>query len=377
MTPTLRVAFVAGSLTQGGAEKQFVYMARALRDSGAEVTIYSLTQREHYETVLAAEGIRPMWVGRVSHPPARLATLASVLMRHRPHILQSTHFFGNLYAAILGRLCGAIGIGSIRNDTYFDMQANGRWGPWLLRTPRVLLANSWAAQHNAEVMGVRGDRIHVLPNVIDLCEFDRGEHEPIGMAAARERPIAIAVCRLVPMKRVDRFIRALALARAHVPSLTGIIVGDGPERAPLEELARSIPGVAGGLTFVGRRSDVPRLLRQADMLVLSSDHEGFPNVVLEAMAARLPVIATPAGDVRRVVTDGETGYVVPFDDIEAMAARMVHLAETLPLRQQLGGAGRAKVERSYSYSMLGARLRAIYSSMARDHRHLRALAVLQ
>ena len=377
MTTTLRVAFVAGSLTQGGAEKQFVYMARALRASGAQVDVYSLTRGEHYEAILNADGIPPKWVGRVSPPPARLAALASAFIRRRPHIIQSTHFFGNLYAAILGRVCGAIGIGSIRNDGIFDMQANGRWGPWLMRTPQVLLANSWAAQQNAEAMGVRADRIHVLPNVIDLGEFDGDERSRRGADPLREEAVAMAVCRLVPMKRLDRFIRALALARRQVPSLKGVIVGDGPERASLEALARSIADLDRGLTFVGRSSEVPRLLRQADMLVLSSDHEGFPNVVLEAMASRLPVIATPAGDVRRVVADGETGYVVPSEDMGAMASRMVSLATSRSLRQQLGRAGRARVEQSYSFGALGGRLRAIYSSVARNQRHFRALAVLQ
>ena len=373
---TLRVAFVAGSLTQGGAEKQFVYMARALRDSGADVSVYSLTQGEYYEAALAAEGIEPTWVGRRAQPPARLAALAAAFLKRRPHIVQSTHFFGNLYAAVLGRLCGALGIGSIRNDGYFDMQANGRWGPWLLRMPQVLLANSWAAQKHAETMGVRADRIHVLPNVIDLAEFDRDWN-------ARTRPFpaslptAIAVCRLVPMKRLDRFIQALALARREVPALTGLIVGDGPERAALENLARQTANLNGACRFVGRSDHVPQLLSQADMLVLSSEHEGFPNVVLEAMAARLPVVATPAGDVRRVVADGETGYVVPGDDVAAMASRMVRLATSPVLRQQFGNAGRARVEQSYSFGALGARLHSIYRSMATDQRDFRALAVLR
>jgi glycosyltransferase involved in cell wall biosynthesis len=372
----LRVAFVAGSLTQGGAEKQFLYMARALRDSGAEVDVYSLTRGEYYEAALIAEGIRPIWVGRWGPPPARLAALAPAILKRRPHIVQSTHFFGNLYAAMLGRLSGALGIGSIRNDAYFDMGANGRWGPWLLRMPQVLLANSWAAQHNAETMGVRADRIHVLPNVIDLGEFDRSGEDATSLPPRSEAPTAIAVCRLVAMKRLDRFIAALALARQDVPALRGLIVGDGPERGLLERLAADA-GLNGGCTFVGRSDRVPRLLRQADMLVLSSEHEGFPNVVLEAMAARLPVVATPAGDVRRVVADGETGYVVPSDDVGAMAARMVRLATSPTLRHELGNAGRARVEQSYSFSALGGRLRSIYCSMASDRRDVRALAVLQ
>jgi glycosyltransferase involved in cell wall biosynthesis len=215
----------------------------------------------------------------------------------------------------------------------------------------------------------------VLPNVIDLCEFDRERHS-LEAPARDEEPTAIAVCRLVPMKRLDRFVHALARARQDVPSLKGIIVGDGPERAPLQALAKSIDGLNGSLRFVGRSDEVPTLMRRAHMLVLSSDHEGFPNVVLEAMSAALPVVATPAGDVTRVVTDGETGYVVPFGDIDAMAARMVRLATSPALRKRLGQAGRARVEQSYSFGPLGERLLAIYRSMAETQHHSRALTVL-
>jgi glycosyltransferase involved in cell wall biosynthesis len=372
----LRVALIAGSLTQGGAEKQLVYMARALRDCGVDVRVYSLTRGEFYESVLKAEGIEPVWVGAIGHPAARLAILVRAFRHCHPHIVQSTHFFANLYAGIAARTCGAIAVGSIRNDGAFDLQANGRWGPWLLRAPAVLLANSAAARTHAESVGTPANRIHVLDNVINLREFDRALGAGAAAPVAADPPVAIAVCRLVAMKRLDRFIQALARARERVPDLRGIIVGDGPERPRLEALARSLNGTSEHLTFAGRRDDVPALLRGAHMLVHTSDHEGFPNAVLEAMAAGLPVIATPAGDVRRVVVDGETGFVTPFDDVTGMADRMVQLATAPELRRRMGEAGRARVERAYSFAALGGRLLATYRAMAETQRDLRALAVL-
>jgi glycosyltransferase involved in cell wall biosynthesis len=373
---TLKVAFVAGSLTQGGAEKQFLYMVRALRERAIDVSVFTLTRGEFHEGPLRANGIEPVWVGRHGHPAARVMALAQKLARRRPHIIQSTHFFSNLYAAILGRVFGALAIGSIRNDAYFDMAANGRWGPWLMNLPPAQLANSWAACRNAQLLGVPIARIHVLSNVIDLDEFDRRCRQEGHAADRAPGPVAVAVCRVVQAKRLDRFVRALARARRDMPALTGIIVGDGPERAALQELASSLPGLRGGLTFAGRSDDVPAWLGRADMLVLSSDHEGFPNVVLEAMSARLPVIATPAGDVLRIVEHDETGFVVPFDDIDAMASHMVRLARSPALRARLGEAGRKRVEQFHSYQTLGDRLLATYRTMAETERHLRALAAV-
>jgi glycosyltransferase involved in cell wall biosynthesis len=367
---------VAGSLTQGGAEKQLVYMAQALRARGAEVRIYSLTRGEFYEGVLRDRGFLPIWVGHHRHPAARVVVMARAFRGFQPHIVQSTHFFANLYAALAGRMAGALPIGSIRNDGAFDIDANGRWGPWLLRVPPLLIANSTAAQRHAESVGTPQHKIHLVANVINLAEFDR-DRETEQTADHRTEPVAITVCRLVPMKRLDRFIRALAIARRQVPALRGLIVGDGPERPGLEALARSIDGMTAALTFAGRSDRVPTLLRQAQMLVHTSDHEGFPNAVLEAMSARLPVVATPAGDVSRVVVHGETGYVVPFDDEDAMAAHMVRLAQSTTLRDRMGAAGRARVEQSYSFGSLGERLLATYRSMAESRGDRRALTALQ
>ena len=98
-----------------------------------------------------------------------------------------------------------------------------------------------------------------------------------------------------------------------------MIVGDGPLWTALHQRAQDLGLLPDGVAFLGRRNDVPALLGSADMLVLSSDHEGCPNVVMEAMAARRPVVTTPAGDAGVLVEDGVSGYVVPFDDVEAMA----------------------------------------------------------
>jgi glycosyltransferase involved in cell wall biosynthesis len=171
---------------------------------------------------------------------------------------------------------------------------------------------------------------------------------------------------LIVEKRVDCFLDALAQARRTVPDLKGLIIGDGPERPRLERQAASLGLVPGNIEFLGRRSDVPALLGQAAMLVHSSANEGFPNAVLEAMTAGLPVITTPAGDAGIVVQDGVSGYVVPFADVDRMAERMVQLALSPGLRRRFGEAGRKRVEQRYSYESLADRILATYRSIVRQ-----------
>jgi glycosyltransferase involved in cell wall biosynthesis len=360
----LRVAFVTGLVGERGAEKQLVYMASALKAAGVEVRIFTLKKEMgFYGPKLAGQGIEPVWVGRSRNPLLRLASLTVKLRQFAPDFVQATHFYTNLYATVSGRLAGGIAIGCSRNDVFSEIKDCGGWGRWLLRVPTFLLVNSHAAKSNSESLGLDPTKIHVISNVIDLPDFDARQSKPAPALARPGQPVAIAVGRLFTQKRFDRFLLALARARATVPDIKGIIAGDGPEWAALEQQAKALDLFPDNLAFVGRRSDVPALLRQAHMLVLSSDHEGFPNVVLEAMAARLPVIATPAGESDLLVHHGETGYLVPFDDTDQMGDRMAQLAQSPALRQNMGEAGRQKVEQHYSYENLAKRLLSIYRDL--------------
>jgi glycosyltransferase involved in cell wall biosynthesis len=371
----LRVAFVVGNLGLGGAEKQLVYMARALHEANIEVRVYSLTQGDFYDSALQAIGIQPIWIGQHANTLMRLAALTIALRQFRPHVLQSAHFYTNLYTTVAGLTWRAVAIGAIRNDTLQDIELNGRWGRWLLNLPPVLIANSYAAKQNAEALGLQATTVHVMPNVIDLAAFD--QRMPQRAAAVQAGPpVAIAVATFKAQKRLDRFLAALALARRELPNLQGILIGEGSERPYLEGLASNLGLIPDGLRMLGRRDDVPALLGQATMLVLSSDHEGFPNVLLESMAAGLPVITTPAGDASAVTQNGVTGYVTPFDDIDAMAERMVLLARSPELCRSLGEAGRRRVEQLYGFDGLAERLLSTYRAIAQQYGDRRLRAVL-
>jgi glycosyltransferase involved in cell wall biosynthesis len=371
----VRVALVAGCLVQGGAEKQLVYTARALQTVGAEVRVFSLTRGQYYEPVLRELGLEPCWIGRYAHPLLRVGVLAAQLWRFRPHVIQSNLFFTNLYAALAGRVCGALTIGASQSDLTYEMKDTGAWAPWLLRLPATLVTNTHAAKRNAEALGLDPAAVCVLPNAIDLTDFD-ARLNPGGRATRVGPPTAITVGWLIRAKRYDRFLEALALARRTVPEMRGVLVGDGPERVPLERQADALGLLPHAVRFLGHQSNVPALLADSDLLVSCSDHEGLPNVILEGMAARLPVVTTPAGDCGLVVEDGRTGYVVPFDDVEGLAERMVRLARAPGLRRQFGEAGRQRVEEEYSLDGLAGRLLAIYRALGQQqqkHELLRRL----
>jgi glycosyltransferase involved in cell wall biosynthesis len=226
-------------------------------------------------------------------------------------------------------------------------------------------------------LGVDEVRCHLVSNVIDLPDFDAQARRAPPTMPRSWSPIVATVCTLADYKRVDRFLAALALARQGMPRLGGLIIGDGPERTRLEALAAERGLVPHGVRFLGRSQAVPALLRHVDIYLLTSQHEGFPNVLLEAMAARLPVVTTPAGDAGRVVEEGVTGYVVPFDGVQEMAQRVLQLANSTLLRRRFGDAGRLRVERSYSYNGLARRLLSTYRAIIQQQRNRGALEALE
>ncbi len=374
----LRVALLAGSLDEGGAEKQLLYMARALLESAVDVRLYCLRKGEFYEAQFRSMGIPFVWVGRFGNPLLRLVTLVVAMSRFRPHVIQSAHSYANLYAALAGRALGAVSLGALRGTLRYSWEANGFWTPWLMKMPTALIVNSAAAVSELEKSRLSDGRpVYLVPNTIALSgDRESGGMRSHGGAVPGSGISAVFVGRLVSVKRLDQFLQAFVKAFRQEKRLRGVVVGDGPQRGEMEKLAEDLGLGPESVVFLGRRDDVPALLRQADMLVVSSDHEGFPNVLLEAMAARLPVVTTPAGDAGLVVQDGITGYVVPFNDIEGMAERMVRLARSPDLRRQLGEAGRKRVEQQYSFAGLAARLLFLYCDIARRRNKRSLLRIL-
>src|SRR5260221_7944339 len=365
----LRVAVVASSLKLAGAEKQTVYMARALIQAGIDVQFFYLGGGGHYETVLRQSGV-PIWqIYAANQPWFMLAGLIGTLCRLGPHIVLAAQFGVLVYGAPAGRCCGALVLGGVRSDGVYELNAHGRLSRWMVRLAHGLVANSNRARQNLINKGIRPQKIEVLPNVIDLREFDERSEAPAGVSIPMDRVIVAAVGSLHPCKRFDRFLEALAVARRSEPALTGVIAGaDCGAKTAVQARANGLGLAPHELVFLGEVDQVPALLARAAMLVLTSDYEGFPNVILEAMSARLPVISVPAGDASVIIQHNETGYVVEAEDIPSMAAFMVQLAQSPATRRKFGEAGRQRVEQEYNYDLLADRLVAVFQRFASRQR---------
>jgi glycosyltransferase involved in cell wall biosynthesis len=355
----MNISFVAGTLGQGGAERQLYYNVKALRESGAAVTVLCLTTGEFWESRLAALGARVVWVGQSRNRVALLLRIVRELRAARPDLVQSQHLYTNLYVVAAARILRLPEVGAIRNDSPPEVQACGRvMGRLSLRAPRVVAANSMTAIRSALRTGLRRGPFRFLPNVVDTNEF-----RP--MPRSDQRPFTVVfVGRLVRQKRVDRFLSVLAeVVRRSTMPISAMIVGSGPERTRIEEQARSLGLLPGVVTLREAVGDAAPIYASADLLVNTSDFEGTPNVVLEAMSCGLPIVATPCGDVPEIVRHGESGYVVDAGDEEAMVQLILGLAGNTALRAEMGRAARAHIEATRSLERLPATLREFYSAV--------------
>jgi glycosyltransferase involved in cell wall biosynthesis len=263
-----------------------------------------------------------------------MLTFMWLAIRHRPDIVGGFHLLVNgLVAGLLARLVGA-------RSLYFcvggpmEVLGGGVWAEnrifGLLETPDPMVergliravgeldlvvtmgtgAVTFFRQH-----GVDTD-FRVISGSIDTKRFS---------PTSAPRPIdLILVGRLAVIKRIDLFLRAVGLVAKRVPTVTAVVVGDGPLRGPLERLSREL-GIQDRVSFAGHQSKVEDWLRRARVFVLTSDSEGLALSVMEAMASGLPAVVSDVGDLGDLVVDGVNGHLVTERSPEAFAERIVEL----------------------------------------------------
>lgn len=352
----LNLCFLAGTLGQGGAERQLYYILKALRDSGANPRLMCLTRDEFWEKKVTELKVPVTWIGNHQSKLARVVALVKALRRNPPDILQSQHFYTNLYVAAAARALGIREIAALRNDGISEMRANGPvLGRLSLRVPRLLVANSRAAIRNAIALGVPDARLHFLPNVVDTLQFKPEPREP------KRTVTLITAGRLVEQKRLDRFLRiVMNISRHSQFPIKAIIVGKGPLQSQLEMQAAQMNLLPDVVEFRGAIDDMASVYQEADLFVLTSDWEGTPNVVLEAMSCGLPVVATRAGGIAEIIHHGETGDLVDVGDEDAIAKYLNILIGNRELRLQRGIRAREYIESNHSPQRLPTLLAEIY-----------------
>lgn len=167
------------------------------------------------------------------------------------------------------------------------------------------------------------------------------------------------VASLTKQKRLDLFLHSVRLLVQKHPDLSALIIGDGTLKGELATLSTSM-GLANTVRFLGNRKDVPRLMQLMNVFVLSSDWEGLPMTIIEAMASRTPCVVTDVGGNREAVLDGQTGFLVPPRDPEAMAGKIAELLEDADLAAHFGEGGFQRFQMMFTASGMVTKTEQIY-----------------
>jgi len=345
----LRILFLLTSLAYGGAETQVVRLAIWLKLRGWEVAVASLMPPKAYVEDLEAAGIPVFSLGirRKLPDPRPVLRLVQIIRKWRPDIVHSHMVHANLLARIVRFLAPIpVLICSARS-----IDEGSRFREILYRLTDSLCDLTTQVSHAGleryvRVGAVPRHKIRYIPNGVDTERFKPNLEDRLKFRKELgvDGFVWLAVGRFDPPKDYPSMLQAFARVVHKHSNTILLIAGDGPLRKTMENLAREL-GIEKRTKFLGIRRDIPQLMNAADAYVMSSSWEGMPNVLLEASATGLPIVATDVGGNREIVLDGVTGFLVPPRNPEALARTMLRIMDLSDEeRKEMGKRARKHIE---------------------------------
>lgn len=344
-------------------------LARYLQAKGESVGVVSLAAEGPVSELLRADGID------VGHCDATgpwdwraVAKLATTISERRPDVVHSLLFHANIAARLACVLAGfdprrlicEIQTAEIERCWHLPVDR------WTHRLCRCTICNSPSVlEHLASAARMPRSRLRLIHGGVDVDSI------ALALPASRQElgipdgdPLLLWVGRLDPIKGLDVLVEAAVRINKKLPVRLAI-VGDGTYRDELRHIvARS--GIADRIHMLGARSDVPRLLKAADVFVFPSRTEGLPNSLLEAMAAALPIITTDAPGCRDLIDHESTGLLVPVDQADTLAVAIVRVLEDRELGLRLGRTAAQRVARNFPLEKCFESYRAAFRETLSD-----------
>ncbi len=363
-----KICYIIGQLSRHGAERQLYELVRRIDKEKFLPVVISLSQINPWAEEIRKTGVEVMVIPRKKkREAARLYRLWKLLRMLKPDIVHTYLIPGNFYGRVAAFLSGVpVIISSERNlpeigkdKTRFRMCLD----KVLSTVTDGIICNSYKAS------GILTGKYHfdrrkvfTVHNGIDAAEFI--DTESAKNYLERKRVTIGTVGRLWPQKNHIMF---LDVARAVVDRkgderICFLIVGDGPLRKELEQYAKSA-ALSDSVVFAGERFDIPQVLREIDVFVMTSSYEGLSNTVMEAMLSGLPVVATDVGGNGELVVDGLTGYLCPWNDPSAMSDKIMGLIGDRDKMKRMGEHGREKMLKEFSVEKMVRRTEDIYSEL--------------
>jgi glycosyltransferase involved in cell wall biosynthesis len=339
-----------GQLGVGGLERQLCYLLETMDRERYRpaVVVWNFREEDFYVPFIRQLEVPLHSLGSSVSGTGKLMAFRRMVMQIRPEVVHSYSFYTNFAAwwATLGT--NAVAVGTVRSDfAYAKRESGALLGRLSARWPRTQIFNSSVAKKAACC-----DRSLFVPKQLSLVRnsVDLECFRSVRLTNGR-RPRIVGVGSLLPVKRWDRLIQAASVLKERGFDFCVQIAGSGPLREKLQRQAAEL-GIADRISLLGHVKDIPGFLGEATFLTHTSDSEGCPNVIMEAMASELPVVATDAGDTPLLIEEGKTGFVVGRGDNATLVERMATLLRDGALRVRMGKAGRAKAEGEFGLDRL-------------------------
>ena len=361
----VRLLLVVDSLEVGGAERHVVDLSVALARLGYEVTV-ACSIAGGLSVVLEEANIpvRPL-LGKLVKRRVSVAFARELrrLIREERFDLVHAHIYASAAAAAIATL--GIGVPLVVTE-HTEALWQGRRERWTSRevyrrAEHIIAVSSAIRRRQIERDAVPPERVTVIPNAVIPAPDTPPSTLPDGWP---ERPLVGVVARLQPEKGVENFLKAAARVCASFPEARFLIVGDGPLREELLGLAEHL-GVRERVSFLGYRADARPLIGLLDVLVVPSLTEGAPLIVLEAMAAGIPVVASAVGGIPDQIRHDKEGLLVPAGDTAALGDALLELLQDPARARSLGEAGRLRADSEFSHATMVRRIEDVYRAALR------------
>jgi len=348
-----------------GGQRQSFFLTRELMRAGYPVHFYVQPASPLFERAREA-GLPAVPLRTRSEVDLGAVLRLAAAMKMRRCRLAHFHDAHSLAVGSAAAALAKVPIRIISRRVDFPIRSNALSRKKYTRDIDRIIAISDGVRRVLVEGGIDRRLITVVPSGIDFTPYEEAAesdylHRELGFT--QDDFLVGIVAHLADHKGHTYLIRATRLLKEQAPRIKVVIVGDGPLRLDLDRQVRQ-DGVSDMVFFLGFREDVPRLLGSLDLFVLSSKLEGMGTSIMDAMASRLPVVATRVGGIPEVVEDGRTGLLVPPQDPESLADAILRLYRDRKLAARLGGKGYDVVHEKFSAQSMAGRIIREYERIA-------------
>ncbi len=355
----IKIAFVIDTLRIGGAERMLFDLAHSLAKNEFSCRVYTIVERGELAAEFERVGIPVKNIGKQGKISlGTIRGLREAWKEWQPNIVHTHLFAGDTYGR-LAAWCSGIPVITTEHNMNLDEVGMKKFIRTILSwcTDQIIAVSQAVKNYSVEVEHISSKKISVIYNGVNPVRFS-----PATQPLSHTIPVVGMTSRLHPNKGHEFFLQALA--QLPPDSYRAVIVGSGTEQERIEKLSKTL-GIQAQVRFAGLVQDVPRALREIDLVVLPTVQEGFGLSVVEAMMTGKTVVAFNTGSMQEVIEHGKTGWLIPPRDVNALSQAIRLFLSDANLRRRIGLAARESAVKHFSLNRMVEQYATVYKRYAK------------